>query len=176
MNSGNSNTTGLNNVFLGQGTGQLNTTGNSNSFSGRAAGLNNTTGSNNICLGIDSGTSSSALTLTTQSNKCVLGNNLMDTYWFSGAANNTINSNSTTMALMATPTTLNISASGKATNILGTLAVTGASTFTGTVSGITKSMVGLANVDNTTDVGKPVSNATTRRKYSTCCSHCPRSR
>ena len=33
-------------------------------------------------------------------------------------------------------------------------------TFTGTVSGITKSMVGLANVDNTTDALKPVSTAT----------------
>jgi hypothetical protein len=30
-------------------------------------------------------------------------------------------------------------------------------TFTGTVSGITKTMVGLANVDNTSDVNKPVS-------------------
>ena len=33
-------------------------------------------------------------------------------------------------------------------------------TFTGTVSGITKSMVGLANVDNTSDTSKPVSTAT----------------
>lgn len=33
-------------------------------------------------------------------------------------------------------------------------------TFTGTVSGITKAMVGLDNVDNTTDAGKPVSTAT----------------
>lgn len=32
-------------------------------------------------------------------------------------------------------------------------------TFTGTVSGVTKAMVGLANVDNTTDAGKPVSTA-----------------
>ena len=32
-------------------------------------------------------------------------------------------------------------------------------TFTGTVSGITKSMVGLANVDNTTDANKPISTA-----------------
>jgi hypothetical protein len=32
-------------------------------------------------------------------------------------------------------------------------------TFTGTVGGITKSMVGLGNVDNTTDAGKPVSTA-----------------
>ena len=33
-------------------------------------------------------------------------------------------------------------------------------TFTGTVSGITKSMVGLENVDNTSDANKPVSTAT----------------
>jgi hypothetical protein len=33
-------------------------------------------------------------------------------------------------------------------------------TFTGTVSGITKSMVGLANVDNTADTAKPISTAT----------------
>jgi len=33
-------------------------------------------------------------------------------------------------------------------------------TFTGTVSGITKTMVGLGNVDNTTDANKPVSTAT----------------
>ena len=33
-------------------------------------------------------------------------------------------------------------------------------TFTGTVAGITKSMVGLGNIDNTTDLGKPVSSAT----------------
>ena len=33
-------------------------------------------------------------------------------------------------------------------------------TFTGTVSGITKAMVGLANVDNTSDLNKPISTAT----------------
>jgi hypothetical protein len=33
-------------------------------------------------------------------------------------------------------------------------------TFTGTVSGITKSMVGLANVDNTSDTDKPISSLT----------------
>ena len=33
-------------------------------------------------------------------------------------------------------------------------------TFTGTISGITKSMVGLSNVDNTSDANKPVSTAT----------------
>jgi len=33
-------------------------------------------------------------------------------------------------------------------------------TFTGTVKGITKAMVGLANVDNTSDIDKPISTAT----------------
>jgi len=33
-------------------------------------------------------------------------------------------------------------------------------TFTGTVNGITKTMIGLGNVDNTTDESKPISNAT----------------
>ena len=33
-------------------------------------------------------------------------------------------------------------------------------TFTGTVGGITKSMVGLGNVDNTSDAQKPISSAT----------------
>ena len=33
-------------------------------------------------------------------------------------------------------------------------------TFTGTVNGVTKSMVGLSNVDNTSDVNKPISTAT----------------
>lgn len=33
-------------------------------------------------------------------------------------------------------------------------------TFTGTVSGITKAMVGLTNVDNTSDLSKPISTAT----------------
>ena len=40
-----------------------------------------------------------------------------------------------------------------------TIARLNSPTFTGTVSGITKSMVGLGNVDNTSDVNKPVSTA-----------------
>jgi Major tropism determinant N-terminal domain len=39
-------------------------------------------------------------------------------------------------------------------------APTANATFTGTTSGITKAMVGLGNVDNTSDVSKPISNAT----------------
>lgn len=42
----------------------------------------------------------------------------------------------------------------------GTLAILESPTFTGTVGGITKAMVGLGNVDNTTDLLKPISTAT----------------
>jgi hypothetical protein len=42
------------------------------------------------------------------------------------------------------------------TSVVATLA---SPTFTGTVGGITKAMVGLGSVDNTTDAGKPVSTA-----------------
>ncbi|CAB5218119.1 hypothetical protein UFOVP204_1 [uncultured Caudovirales phage] len=43
---------------------------------------------------------------------------------------------------------------------LGLKADLASPTFTGTVAGITKSMVGLGNVDNTSDANKPVSTAT----------------
>jgi hypothetical protein len=43
---------------------------------------------------------------------------------------------------------------------LGTKAPIESPTFTGTVGGISKSMVGLGNVDNTSDANKPVSTAT----------------
>jgi len=45
------------------------------------------------------------------------------------------------------------------TQLDGKASLTGAD-FTGTVTGITKTMVGLGNVDNTSDVNKPVSTAT----------------
>jgi hypothetical protein len=44
--------------------------------------------------------------------------------------------------------------------LVGTKAPSANPTFTGTVAGITKSMVGLGNVDNTSDANKPVSTAT----------------
>ena len=46
------------------------------------------------------------------------------------------------------------------TTLVGTKAPLASPTFTGTVSGITKSMVGLGNVDDTSDASKPVSTAT----------------
>lgn len=46
------------------------------------------------------------------------------------------------------------------TNSLAAKAPLNNPTFTGTVSGVTKGMVGLANVDNTSDANKPISTAT----------------
>jgi hypothetical protein len=45
------------------------------------------------------------------------------------------------------------------TGVVTGLAPTASPTFTGTVSGVTKGMVGLGNVDNTSDANKPVSTA-----------------
>lgn len=47
----------------------------------------------------------------------------------------------------------------RATGAEALLAPKASPTFTGTVSGVTKSMVGLGSVDNTSDAGKPVSTA-----------------
>lgn len=44
-------------------------------------------------------------------------------------------------------------------NVLDAKAPIASPTFTGTVSGITKTMVGLSNVDNTSDASKPISTA-----------------
>jgi hypothetical protein len=46
------------------------------------------------------------------------------------------------------------------TNALATKAPINNPTFTGTVGGVTKSVVGLGNVDNTSDLNKPISSAT----------------
>jgi len=54
-------------------------------------------------------------------------------------------------------TDFNTSVSGLVNGVYAPLA---SPTFTGTVNGITKSMVGLGNVDNTSDASKPISSAT----------------
>jgi hypothetical protein len=54
----------------------------------------------------------------------------------------------------------NLSAKLESSTAATTYAPIASPTFTGTVSGVTKSHVGLGNVDNTTDANKPVSTAT----------------
>ena len=69
---------------------------------------------------------------------------------------NTYNTNLPTSTL--TPTTTSHLTNKAYVDLKAPLA---SPTFTGTVSGITKSMVGLSNADNTTDLLKPLSTATT---------------
>lgn len=53
----------------------------------------------------------------------------------------------------------NVTSVNGQTGAVSGLAPTADPTFTGTVSGVTKGMVGLGNVDNTSDANKPVSTA-----------------
>ena len=72
----------------------------------------------------------------------------------------------TALDLKATITALNLKASSTDLALkaditdLNLKAPIASPTFTGSVSGITKAMVGLANIDNTTDLLKPISTAT----------------
>lgn len=71
------------------------------------------------------------------------------------------NVNNTTDLLKPISTATQTALDTKASTIsLALKAPIDAPTFTGTVSGITKTMVGLGNVDNTTDALKPISTAT----------------
>jgi len=67
---------------------------------------------------------------------------------------------STHAAAGSDPITISESQVTNLTTDLAAKAPTASPTFTGTVSGITKSMVGLGNVDNTSDANKPISTAT----------------
>lgn len=65
-----------------------------------------------------------------------------------------------TLKELADALTADESTAASLATLVGTKAPSANPTFTGTVAGITKSMVGLANVDNTSDANKPVSSAT----------------
>ena len=66
-----------------------------------------------------------------------------------------------TLGEIATQLAADESAAAALTTAVSLKAPLASPTFTGTVSGITKAMVGLGSVDNTTDLLKPVSTATT---------------
>jgi len=80
-----------------------------------------------------------------------------------GAIDNLINSapgTLDTLGEIAAALQTNQSGVGALTTSIALKAPLASPTFTGTVSGITKSMVGLSNVDNTTDANKPISTDT----------------
>jgi cell division protein FtsL len=71
------------------------------------------------------------------------------------------NVNNTSDLLKPISTATQVALDAKANNTaLSLKAPIDSPTFTGTISGITKAMVGLGNIDNTTDLLKPISNAT----------------
>ena len=82
------NTTGLNNTAVGQNAMNANTTGQANTAVGQAAMQANTTGQNNVCLGYASG-NDALVTITTQSNYVVLGNNSTATLYCKTSTINT---------------------------------------------------------------------------------------
>jgi len=65
-----------------------------------------------------------------------------------------------TLKELADALTADESTAASLATLVGTKAPIASPTFTGTVSGITKAMVGLGSVDNTSDSAKPISTAT----------------
>ncbi len=80
----------------------------------------------------------------------------------SAAINNLINSapgTLDTLGEIATALANDVSGLGALTTVVNSKAPLESPTFTGTVAGITKNMIGLGSVDNTLDVSKPISTA-----------------
>ena len=78
---------------------------------------------------------------------------------FLGDLNGTINTATTATTQSAGNNSTLVATTEFATTALNLKSNIASPTFTGTVGGITKAMVGLSNVDNTTDALKPVSTA-----------------
>jgi hypothetical protein len=78
---------------------------------------------------------------------------------FFGDLNGTINTATTATTQSAGNNSTLVATTEFATTALNLKSNIASPTFTGTVGGITKAMVGLSNVDNTTDANKPVSTA-----------------
>jgi hypothetical protein len=81
-------------------------------------------------------------------------------FYFRGTVNNIIFSSTELTWDQAFNGATIASVSSYYDNLIASKAPINNPTFTGTVSGITKTMVGLSNVDDTTDINKPISTAT----------------
>jgi hypothetical protein len=144
-----------------------NTSGSRNTATGFSAGYNNTTASFNTFIGATtnisptnaSWTQSTALgygALITASNQIVLGRS-SETVVVPGAM--TISGIPTAPTAISGTNTTQIATTEFVADAVSVKADLASPTFTGTVSGITNTMVGLGNVDNTSDANKPVSTA-----------------
>ncbi|SDE12230.1 Fibronectin type III domain-containing protein [Pricia antarctica] len=153
--AGNNNNTGIGNQSLinvessdntavGANSGSAVTTGAGNTFLGRAANISDGAFSNSTAIGKEA--------LVTASNTIQLGNASVTGVQTSGAVTasgyKTISGTSTQF--------LKADGSVDVTNY----ASLESPTFTGTVTGITSTMVGLENVNNTSDADKPISTTT----------------
>ncbi|MDO7173992.1 hypothetical protein, partial [Mariniflexile sp. AS56] len=151
-------TTGSNNIALGNNSSRSNNGGEGNITLGFQAGNNISTGDYNVVIGYDADVSSGTLTNATAigngavvaaSNTIQLGNSSVTAVNTSGAvtASSFIKSGGTSSQFLKADGSVDAAA----------YAPLASPTFTGTVSGITSTMVGLANVNNTSDANKPVS-------------------
>ncbi|SFZ93256.1 hypothetical protein SAMN05428642_10323 [Flaviramulus basaltis] len=153
-------TKGSNNIALGNNSSRNNNGGEGNITLGYQAGNKISTGNYNVVIGYDADVSSGTLTNATAigngaivdaSNKIQLGNSNVTAINTSAAITSTsyIKIGGTSSEFLKADGTVDAT----------TYAPLASPTFTGTVSGIDKTMVGLGNADNTSDANKPVSTA-----------------
>ena len=121
----------------------------------------NTTVASNKTLADATATSLTTLSGTVSSNKTASDASIATTNGNVTALTSTVADNKTAAETAIATTNATVASNNTATQTALNLKANIASpTFTGTVSGVTKLMVGLGNVDNISDVNKPVSTAT----------------
>jgi len=176
-------TKGKNNSALGYKTGISNIIGNNNTFLGNSAdcsgnNLNNSTAigykskiteSNQIVLG---NSDTTQIYIPSDKASIILGSTTLNEQFIGTLANKSYVDEKYTTLIGDAGTALNTlgkisdalgddaNLAGRLTNSILLSAPKESPIFTGTVTGVSKAMVGLENVDNTSDALKPVSNAT----------------
>jgi hypothetical protein len=179
------NIDGSQNTAIGAGALDMMTTGNNNAVLGFLAGRtasngDNTEMNNSVLIGVDSRPNASGQTnqivigyeaVGNGNNTVQLGNNNITDVKTSGklttGAITLPNTDGITGQVLATNgdgavswITPYVASSSDFVDLTSTQMIGGNKTFTGIISGITSEMVGLGNVDNTSDLNKPISIAT----------------